>query len=215
MITLDRPPGGSVVASGDGTDAAAVRRHFEEHDWALVPGLLGPRLLGEVSSALERAEFELRADSMGGELKLDATDPIVARLLFVVNDPAVYRMVEAATGIDSLARFDGRIYRRTPEVAHYHVWHDDVAGDTRLVAMSVNLGDAPFEGGDFLLRAKGAAGEPAPVHNAGPGDALLFRVRSDLEHRMTDVTAGTKTAFVGWFGAKPPWPLPHGSMIAP
>jgi hypothetical protein len=24
------------------------------------------------------------------------------------------------------------------------------------------------------------------------------------------VTTGTKTAFVGWFGAAPPWPFPHG-----
>lgn len=210
MITLDRPAGGGVAASSNGTDAAALRRHFEQHNWALVPALFGPRLLGEIRHGLARAEFALRADSMGGELMLDPTHPIVALLLFVANDPALYRVVENVAGIERVARFDGRIYRRTPAVAHHHVWHDDTAGEARLVAMSVNLGDVPFEGGEFMLRPKGATGEPARVRNVGAGDAILFRVRADLEHRMMDVTTGTKTAFVGWFGAAPPWPFPHG-----
>ena len=42
------------------------------------------------------------------------------------------------------------------------------------------------------------------VANTGLGDAIIFRLRSDLEHLATDVE-GTieKTAFAGWFRSSP------------
>ena len=213
MITLER--GAAVVATRlDGT-AGALRDHFERHNWVLVPGFLGPRLLEEVHEELARAEFEARADEMGGELMLGARSPLVRRVLFILNDHALHRAIEAVTGSPRLVRFDGRIYRRAASIDHYHVWHTDVVGQTRLVAMSLNLSEGPYEGGVFQMRPRGGTEVETRAHNTGPGDALLFRVHPSLEHCMTDVTAGTKTAVAGWFGATPPWPRALTAAAAP
>jgi 2OG-Fe(II) oxygenase superfamily len=209
LISLERPAGaaGTVDATLDAAREGELRDHFERHNWVLVPGFLGPRLLDEIQRLVESTDFEHRADEMGGELKLGHQTAVVARMLFIVNDHAVHRAVEAATGNPRIARFDGRIYRREPVPEHYHVWHDDVVGEVRLVAMSVNLSEAPYEGGVLEMRRKGEAEPFASVHNTGPGDALMFRVHPDLEHCISDVTAGSKTSLAGWFGAAPPWPL--------
>jgi hypothetical protein len=208
LISLDRPAGaaGNIEVTLDATRRDHLLDHFERHNWVLVPGFLGPRILDETQRAVEDTEFEHRADRMGGELKLGEQTAVLARMLFIVNDHAVHRAVEAATGMDRIARFDGRIYRREPVPEHYHVWHDDVQGDTRLVAMSVNLSERPYEGGVLEIRRKGEVEPLARVHNTGPGDALMFRVHPDLEHCISDVTAGAKTSLAGWFGAAPPWP---------
>jgi hypothetical protein len=38
------------------------------------------------------------------------------------------------------------------------------------------------------------------VNNTGFGDAILFRISKDLEHRVTEVVGEVaKTAYAGWF----------------
>jgi 2OG-Fe(II) oxygenase superfamily len=147
-------------------------------------------------------------DGLAGELTLGQTTPLVARLLFLLNDPDLRRAVGAITGTGPIARFDARIYRRLPVAEHYDNWHDDLAGPHRVVTMSVNLGSEPYGGGELLLRRKGEPEPFAAVHNVGPGDALLFRIDPALEHRVTSITSGVKTALAGWFGTAPRWPLP-------
>jgi hypothetical protein len=186
-----------------------LRQTFDERHCAVVPGLLGPDLLGTVQEELARAAFDARDyDGLAGELTLDYTSPLVARLLFLLNDPALHRVVGELSGTGPIVRFDARIYRRLPVAEHYDNWHDDLAGPHRVVTMSVNLGSEPYEGGELILRRKGSEEPLASVHNVGPGDALLFRIDPGLEHRVTSVTAGVKTALAGWFGTAPPWPTP-------
>jgi 2OG-Fe(II) oxygenase superfamily len=219
LITLERPDaasGPAVVASLDTTPPDKLRRHFERHHWILLPGFFGPTLLGEVRREVDRSRFHRRVAEAFGELTLSEPSGAVTRLLFLVNNPIVYEAVESGTGIDRIVRFDGRIYRRSSVPEHYDTWHDDVAGDARLVAMSLNLSDGPYEGGVLEIRRKGTTEILARVHNTGAGDALMFRVRPDLQHRVTEVTAGTKTSLAGWFGAAPPWlPRPELSSALP
>ena len=212
MIAIERaaaPDRGATEVRLDAGAAAASRDHFDRHHWIVIPGLFGPRLLEEIAGELERAEFEARDyDGLAGELALSAeTASLVARLLFLVNDTAVYDGIAAATGLGPVVRYDGRVYRRVPRPDHYDNWPDDLAGAARLVAMSVNLGGR-YEGGVLELR-RAASHEPlGAVHNAGPGDALLFRIDPALQHRVSSVSEGVKTALAGWFGSAPPWPYP-------
>jgi hypothetical protein len=210
LIVLEREAGaGPSLSLARSGPLDKLREHFESYHWALAPGLMGPRMLDWVREEVERTAFDEREEAgLVSELTIDGSSSLVARLLFLFNDPALYRVVEEITGIPRLARYDGRIYRRLARPGHYNEWHDDLAGDARLVAMSINLGSEPYSGGVLALRHKGAATMLGEVHNSGPGDALLFRVRADLVHRVTTVTEGEKMASVGWFGAAPPWPLP-------
>jgi hypothetical protein len=211
VIQLDRPDTAAATGSVRAAaveELAALRAEFDARHVVVVPRLLGPGLLDEVRRELDRAPFEQRDyDGLAGELALDESVPLVARLLFLLNDPELFRAVAAITGRGPLRRFDGRIYRRLPTAEHYDNWHDDLHDPNHLVAMSVNLSRAPYGGGVLCLRRKGTTQTLAALHNTGPGDAILFRVDPALEHRVTSVSAGVKTALAGWFAASPPWPL--------
>jgi hypothetical protein len=199
----------SRVRTGAPAQLASLREQFDAYHAVIVPGLFGPALLAEVQGELERAPFTERDyDGLAGELALDESVALVARLLFLVNDPELFRAVEAIAGSGPLARFDGRIYRRLATATHYDNWHDDLHDPAHLVAMSVNLSVQDYAGGVLLVRCKGTERVLAELHNTGPGDAILFRVALELEHRVTSVTAGVKTALAGWFAHSPPWPLP-------
>jgi hypothetical protein len=212
MIQLDRAGAGTATAAirpASDAELLALRAEFDERHAVVVPGLFGPDLLAEVQAELDRAPFEQRDyDGLAGELALDESVPLVARLLFLVNDPQLFRAVHAITGIGPLARFDGRVYRRVAMPEHYDNWHDDLHDPNHLVTMSVNLSRAPYGGGVLHLRRKGEDDPIATLHNTGPGDAILFRIAPELEHRVTSISGGVKTALAGWFAATPPWPFP-------
>jgi hypothetical protein len=211
VIQLDRPqegPATSRVHVASDAELAALREQFDRRHAVVLPGLFGPALLAEVQGALESAPFAARDyDGLAGELALEESVPLVARLLFVMNDPALFRAIEAITGIESLVRFDGRIYRRVARPDHYDNWHTDIH-DNRRVTMSVNLSEAPYGGGVLHLRRRGTERTLVELHNTGPGDAILFRIAPEYEHRVTSIDSGVKTALAGWFGDAPPWPLP-------
>jgi hypothetical protein len=212
VIQLDRGPGvhsSACVRDASDDELAGLRDEFRHRHAVVVPGLFGAALLAEVQAELDRAPFEQRDyDGLAGELALDESVPLVARLLFLVNDPSLYRTVESITGARPVVRFDGRIYRRVATPEHYDNWHDDLEDLNHLVTMSVNLGSEPYGGGVLHMRRKGTHEPVAEVHNTGPGDALFFRIAPDLQHRVESVTAGVKTALAGWFSKGSRWPLP-------
>ena len=188
-----------------------MRRTFAERDCVVLPGLFAPELIDRVHAEMDRATFDARDyDGLAGELTLDHATPIVARLLFLLNDPTLYRTIERIADVGPIQRYDGRIYRRMPVAEHYDNWHDDLGVPERLVTMSVNLGPHSYGGGVLQLRHAGADDLLAEVHNTGVGDALLFRLGTGLEHRVTGIESGVKTALAGWFASGPPWPLPIG-----
>lgn len=218
MIELDRCAGAEATGSvraGDEDELAALCQEFDARHAVRVPGLFGPALLAEIRAELEWAPFEQRDyDGLAGELALDASVALVARLLFLVNDPALFGTVHAITGRGPVVRFDGRIYRRVATPEHYDNWHDDLHDPNHWVAMSVNLSKDEYGGGVLHVRRKGTTEPLVSLHNTGLGDAILFRVAPELEHRVTSVTAGVKTALAGWFAPAPPWPLPARSAQA-
>jgi predicted 2-oxoglutarate/Fe(II)-dependent dioxygenase YbiX len=66
--------------------------------------------------------------------------------------------------------------------------------------MSVNLTPEVYFGGTLQLRDPHSHRMLQEVANTGPRDAILFRIGSDLQHRVTPVN-GTlpKSAYAGWF----------------
>jgi 2-oxoglutarate-Fe(II)-dependent oxygenase superfamily protein len=211
MIELERTTTSTAtsgVSAASAGEVEGLRGEFAARHAVLIPGLVGPELLAEVRSALESAPFVQRDyDGLAGELALDESVPLVARMLFLLNDPRLFGPVSEICACGPLARFDGRIYRREASPEHYDNWHDDLHDPNHLVAMSVNLGGA-YGGGVLQLRRKGTQDRLVELHNTGAGDAILFRIAPELEHRVGAVESGVKTALAGWFAAGPPWPLP-------
>jgi predicted 2-oxoglutarate/Fe(II)-dependent dioxygenase YbiX len=65
--------------------------------------------------------------------------------------------------------------------------------------LSVNVGAAGYSGGLLEIRDRDAHRTIAQVPNPDRGDGVLFKLDRTLEHRVTPVTSGMKTAFAGWF----------------
>ena len=166
-----------------------------------VPSFIEPRLLSRIQDQIASAAFADRAHgSISTELCMVRND-CLGLLNFLANDPAVFRFVEEVTGCPRITSFVGRVYRLVADRAHYDSWHADLHRGHE-VGLSVNLGTEPFDGGVFEIRQAGAARPLAGIANTGPGDAILFAIGDDLEHRVTPMRGAVpKTAFAGWFGS--------------
>ena len=66
--------------------------------------------------------------------------------------------------------------------------------------MSLNLGPLAYSGGILQLRKRGCEEVLGELPNVTQGNAILFRISPQLEHRITPMEgAEPKTAFAGWF----------------
>ena len=197
-----------VSRHGTRVDEAAIpaaRAHFESHHWVKVPRLLAPPLLAEAQRAIRTARFVETIHQGVSPPSVDVCmepHPATALVELLCNDAALFAAVAAVTGCGPLTRFSGFVYRLSPGIGHHHNWHNDMVQNRR-VAMSINLEADPYDGGLLLIRRRDEAAVLAEVDNVGAGDALLFRIDAALQHRATEVTAGVKTAFAGWFRSGP------------
>ena len=72
-----------------------------------------------------------------------------------------------------------------------------------MIGMSINLSTEVFPGGTFLLRERKSGHILCELANTGAGDAILFQIARQLQHRISDMEGSvSKTAFAGWFRAR-------------
>ena len=193
---------GTKVAASD-QDMADLRREFQQNDFICLPNLIEPALLEELHSQIESAEWENRThDGIGVELCMsDAGLVSLINLLF--NDQALFRVIQEITGCEPIGCFQGRVYRMIPNSGHYDSWHTDI-GEDRLLALSLNLGKTPYGGGLLQIQKRDRSGKLIEAPNLVFGQAILFRLSNELQHRVTNVVGTTpKTAFAGWFKTSP------------
>jgi hypothetical protein len=191
--------------SGSNRDLSRLRRSFDREHHVRLRRLLAPDLLARVLDGIEAAKFRKRVHSGIGsnsELCL-ARSSVVSLLHILLNNVDLFRAIEAITGCDTIGCFSGRIYRVTPGLGHHDGWHSD-ATRSRLVSLSLNLSPQTYRGGILQIRESASSQIVQELRNTGLGDAILFRISRALDHRITDVEGTTsKTAFAGWFLARP------------
>ena len=191
----------AVTASSEAL--AAARAGFERNKYLKLPEFVEPALLGSLLDELDRTEFYDRVhEGIGTELC--AVPGLVSGTLeMLMNDPLLQQTVTAITGCGHIGCFQGRVYRLVPNTGHYDSWHSDV-GEDRLVALSINLGREPYEGGRLQIRYADATDVLGEVSNPIAGDAVMFRVHPTLRHRVDPVTGrAPRTAYAGWFCSQP------------
>ena len=181
----------------------ALRDRFAANHCVVLEKLLEPELLEKVQRQIEQASWHGSAyDDFGTEYTLDA--PVTVRLLlFLLNRPEFLNVIRIVTGCAQISDFGGRVYRLAAGPQHQLSWHTDTNDPTRQVGFSMNLSADAFRGGTFELRDRWTLAPLAQVNNTGFGDALLFRISNDLQHRVTEVVdTVAKTACAGWFRAR-------------
>ncbi len=120
------------------------------------------------------------------EIELQVQDLILRDLLhFGTNHPTLFAYIEQITGCGRIEGFQGRIYcrRAMPGKQHYYPWHNDY----RLVGMSINLSPENYAGGILQIRHRLSKQLLSEVANTGFGDGVIFRIASELQHRVTKV----------------------------
>lgn len=200
MIRIDKL---RIDVSFSNEEIADLRSQFQKNDYIRLPNLIDPKLLEELYSQIEIANWENRThDGIGVELCLN--DPgLVSIINFLFNDHRFFRAIQTITDCQTIGCFQGRIYRMIPNSGHYDSWHTDI-GEDRLIALSLNLGKDPYEGGTLQLQQRKTPGPIIEASNLHFGQAILFRLSNDLKHRVTNVVGTTaKTAFAGWFKSSP------------
>jgi hypothetical protein len=196
VLTITRH-GASFTPSQD-----AVAEFARPHS-LLLPELLEPDLLAFVQSSLSRAEFDVRVHEGIGAEHTVPPGPLTGVLELLLNDAGVLDAIETLTRCAPLRCFDGRISRLDGAAGDADSWHDDVTQDRR-VALSLNLGAEPYDGGALLLRDRRTSRVVAERRNTGLGDAVIFRIAPYLEHVVTKVRGSVpRTAYVGWFRSSP------------
>ena len=182
-----------------------LRERFFTNHCVVLEKLLEPALLKKVQEGIEQAPWRTttHVDDVGTELTLD--DPVTIHiLLFLLNRPEFLDAIRIITGCAEIDYFHGRVYRLAAGPQSQLSWHDDIdpapQGEQRHVGLSINLSTDVFAGGTFELRDRLTRAPLGQINNTGFGDALLFRVSNNLEHRVTEVVGKVaKTAWAGWF----------------
>lgn len=204
MIQITRA---GTVVSGSPGDLARLRETFDRDHCVLLPQFLEPALTSFVQSEIDRAEFHERVhEDMEPVLRDLTMNANLADGLFdvlLMNDATLFHFIEELTGKGPIGSFIGRVYRLIPGVHDYEAWHDDL-GDARLIAISINLSRDVYTGGVLQIRDRATGAILHEVANTGAGDAIVFRLSRQMEHRVTKLQgSAAKTAYSGWFCAQP------------
>lgn len=194
------------VSRPDPVELEQLRTAFAAQHCVKLPGVIEPAMLAWIRDRIATAPFVERVQTDVSEpcrdTQLSSAD-VVSTILAFVNDSTVFRSIRDLTGCDPIGCYWGRVFRLEPGSGQQYTWHDDVDGN-RMLAMSVNVGGEPYEGGALQIR-DAASGRPLfELTNTTPGDAVLMRIGPDIEHRVMPVTgAYPRTALAGWFQRVP------------
>ena len=183
----------------------ALRDQFERRHYFLLPGLLETELLDLIQRQIDRGEFRERVhEHIDSNKELCLTESAAfGALLFLMNDEKLFQLIQDITKCDRIDCFEGRVYRVNPGDGHHDSWHNDI-GEGRVVGMSLNLSREVYSGGVLQIRDRESETLISEAANTGGGDAVIFRLSRDLQHRITEVEGSvSKTAFAGWFRAQP------------
>ena len=183
----------------------ALRDQFERRHYFVLPGLLETELLDLIQRQIDRGEFRERVhERIDSNKELCLTESAAfGALLFLMNDEKLFQLIQDITQCARINCFEGRVYRVNPGDGHHDSWHNDI-GEGRVVGMSLNLSREIYSGGVLQIRNRESEALISEAANTGSGDAVVFRLSRDLQHRITEVEgSASKTAFAGWFRAQP------------
>jgi hypothetical protein len=182
-----------------------LRDQFERRHYFVLPGLLETELLDLIQTQIDRGEFRERVhERIDSNKELCLTESTAfGALLFLMNDEKLFQLIQDITGCDRIDCFEGRVYRVNARDGHHDSWHNDI-GEGRLVGMSLNLSPETYSGGVLQIRNRESGTVVSEAANTGNGDAVVFRLSRELQHRITEVEgSASKTAFAGWFRSQP------------
>lgn len=195
-----------IAARPDAVDQ--LRAEFAATGCAMLPGFLSPPVLRVLTKQLEKGRFEVTEEVgresghvLGTTFKMPQAEPAVVALNFILNSPALLDLAARVADSPPLASFVGRLHRTAANSGQHIDWHGDIA-DFRAVGLDINLSSEDYQGGLFQIRGPDLQVR-REIGSWFAGDAFLFRIMDNWQHRLTHVESGLRTVGVGWFRTQP------------
>jgi hypothetical protein len=189
---------------------ARLRSEFVQRHCVTLPQLFASGVVRMILQKLESAQFyrnshrDHRAQEFAWDLTLRENEMALHLIHFLLNNPRVFSVIQEITGCPEIGSFGGRIYRSLPNKEHRLEWHDDADRVERLLGISINLSTERYAGGIFQLRQKESGRIVCEVGSGNPGDANVFSISPQLQHRVTRVEGeSARTSAAGWFLSAP------------
>lgn len=185
-------------------DAAFWRASFATLPAISIPFAFEPEFCAKMVARAARAEFVEDHVARIGLRAIEVPQRVGAALSLLLHSPALLDWLEQVTSMGPLRAVAGRLVETRANQRDALDWHDDQDNLTRRLAVVINLSDQPCVGGQFQLRRKGEA-IPLLCHDhPQAGSILIFAVRPELEHRVTQLSAGgPRRVYAGWFLTQP------------
>jgi hypothetical protein len=200
MIQITRS---GLIFSGSSHELDELKQQFQSFHYIRLSDFFDPELLQQLKNRIDRADWhELVHEGIGVENCI-SDKGVTGVLNFLMNNENLFRLIEKITECGSIGSFGGRLYRMVPGSGHHDSWHTDM-GEYRLLALSMNLTKEIYQGGVLQICERKTGASLQEIPNNGFGDAILFRLASHLQHRITNMDGIIpKTAFAGWFRSQP------------
>lgn len=192
----------------DSSKMEDYKAEYKDTHCVFFPSFIEQNTLNKIIDRLERTEFQTKIEKSGHTkgfgkvLFMPLNNPVPFMFHMLMNDRELFKQLEGITGCSNIGNFTGRIHRSEGGEQHQIEWHGDNT-DTRLLAITLNLGKDQYTGAKFQMRKKGDDKIIREFGQTAPGDAFIFEIHPDLQHRLSLVETGTRTVGVGWFRAHP------------
>jgi hypothetical protein len=186
------------IINRDPAVIAAAKAEFDATHVLKLPAFVDAALLAELQRHIETGTFQVREHKASGTEMCMVDNAAVWLLGFLIASADVLAAIEALTGMQGLKSLYGRVYRLEAGTDQQHDWHNDIEEHRRL-GFSLNVSNGVFEGGGLQLRELEPERITATVFNTTPGDAVIFRLHRNVQHRVHPITGTVaRTALAGW-----------------
>ena len=201
----------SRVEVAGGAAAAAHQEAFAQRHFVVCKRFLDAAVLKRVSRLLAETDFFVREHSdnnkkdalIARELAAPGTCTLTKLFHLLLNRERIFAAMEPFANGESIQRFVGRCYKLQSSGGYFGSWHSDWNGHRRL-GLSINLSEAPVSGGQLQMRHR-RSGEIQQAPTTEFGDAMLFGIDPEFDHRVLPVTGAVpKCNFAGWFSKGEP-----------
>ncbi len=183
---------------------ARARAAFAQHDALVLPSAFDPPFLQTILAICRRGPYVEEVIDTIGHRTIEERDTAGGALRFALERPAFLRWIEAASGCETVGRLAGVVAEMAAGTGQELGWHNDRNDPSlaRRLAITVQLSDAPYEGGVFEMRDERSGQLLVREGALHPGSVMVFRIDNRLRHRVTPVTSGgPRRVFAGWLSA--------------
>ena len=167
------------------------RLQFKEQHVFICPKLFSDSLHPIISNKLNSSPYIQKIDKkedgsiISQEYSISSEAIITQIINFYLNQNAVIEAVKKISNNPKIKSFKGRVYKFEADEFSFDNWHDDRTDNSRLLGLSINLSEAPYDGGEFQIRNKENKQVYTKVKHQHWGSAHFFRIHPMLEHVVT------------------------------